>query len=410
MERGLILQTRYFSAGLAPLELEISYRTLFSTGMKHYTNELAFLVVVQGKASLNLNGSELLLAAGDFCLLQPYHIRYFQLTSHQHLELIEIRFSLGLALLLSQNKQAYNSIMQKFQKFFPIVKVNDTDLQVITNYCRWIVTENQSTKSSLTQLNLSLIAFLSTIYTTAIPQARKVQLKSNAGSSLQLLQIYHQEKLSIRKLADKLQISTADFAQNIQQLTNQTPKQQLNQVRIRNAAALMIFDDLSLNAIGRICGFQSEANFYKQFRLQYQQTPQSYRQYLINLQNQLVSLDGVKIIGYLLEHYSENLNLAQTATDLKTAPTKIQQLVKKDFNCTFKSLITDLSLNLAQNYLINSDLTVNQICLKSGFQDLNTFTRNYKKKFQCTPSLTQKKAIQKRGASYATAKLSIHPQ
>lgn len=404
------MQTRYFSAGLAPLELEVSYRALLSTEKKYYTNELSFLVVVRGKAALNLNGSELLLTAGDFCLLQPYHIRYFQLSSHQHLELIEIRFSLGLALLLSQNKQAYNSIMQKFQKFFPVVKVTATDLQAITDYCRWIMTENQSTKSSLTQLNLSLTAFLSTIYTTAIPQARKVQLKSNSGSSLQLLQIYHQEKLSIQKLANKLQISTADFAQNIQQLTNQTPKQQLNQVRIRNAAALMIFDDLSLNAIGRICGFQSEANFYKQFRLQYHQTPQSYRRHLINLQNQLVSLDGVKIIGYLLEHCSENLNLVQTATDLKTAPTKIQQLVKKDFNCTFKNLITDLRLNLAQNYLINSDLTVSQIYLKSGFQDLNTFTRNYKKKFQQTPSTTQKKAIQKRGNNYASTQLSLYPQ
>lgn len=64
----------------------------------------------------------------------------------------------------------------------------------------------------------------------------------------------------------------------IKELFNQTLTEFVNDIRIKHAADQLILTNVPIKLIAHLCGFDSLAHFYKQFRIRYGQTPLDYRQ------------------------------------------------------------------------------------------------------------------------------------
>lgn len=68
----------------------------------------------------------------------------------------------------------------------------------------------------------------------------------------------------------------------------------------------------------------------------------------------------------------------------------ISRCLKKYFNVTPSQFLTEIRLNYAANMLLNSNLSVVDICFECGFENLSWFYRNFKEKYNCTPKQYRK--------------------
>lgn len=83
---------------------------------------------------------------------------------------------------------------------------------------------------------------------------------------LQYLHFHHQKQLTLEELANEFHLAPSDVTSLLKELTHLSFAQNLTRVRIINATALLEFNALSVNQIGRIVGFQSDAYFYREFK------------------------------------------------------------------------------------------------------------------------------------------------
>ena len=91
------------------------------------------------------------------------------------------------------------------------------------------------------------------------------------------------------------------------------------------------------------------------------------------------------VYDYIENHFKEDISLLDTANTIgmtKSAFCKYLKLVTKK---TFTQLVNDLRLGNATKLLIESDLTISEICFASGFSDLSNFYKNFEKSFSKTP-------------------------
>ena len=63
-------------------------------------------------------------------------------------------------------------------------------------------------------------------------------------------------------------------------MTNKSFTQFLNEVRVRNAARLLLQEDLPVTDVCYMVGYNSMTNFYKQFKEITGHTPNGYRKHL----------------------------------------------------------------------------------------------------------------------------------
>ncbi|RMG00373.1 MAG: AraC family transcriptional regulator [Planctomycetota bacterium] len=94
------------------------------------------------------------------------------------------------------------------------------------------------------------------------------------------LQTQPQAKLrqwTVRRMADQCGLGVTQFTRYCRMITNLTPAQYLNQVRLRAAADLLQHTDLPIYEVARRCGFRASQYFATVFRRRYGCSPRAYR-------------------------------------------------------------------------------------------------------------------------------------
>lgn len=383
----------YFSQKFKPADLDIQKETITKSEKKHYRNEIEFLVILSGSASIEINNNSFSINEGDIIQLMPYHINRLLISGKQTIQLFRIRFSIGLLLLISTDKTRYLNAIKNLDRSIPITSVDENARKQIEFLCEAVYMEKQTNMGNMEALHISLVAYLS--YFSHKAQSRKLQEKefqrNSAWKIVEYIQIHHQKNLSPSFVSKELAIDEAVIGPNLFELTGRSFYQLLNQVRIRNAAALFQYEDLSINQIGKICGYRSEAYFYKMFKEIMQMTPLEYRKGLSNPSTSGKSYDAWEIAMYILENCRKELSIAEAAAVMNISQKKINHLLGETFNTTFKEMLNQFRVQIGRTFLVSLDLSVQETALLVGFADSTTFIRNFKAFYGLTP----KKLVQK---------------
>ena len=93
-----------------------------------------------------------------------------------------------------------------------------------------------------------------------------------------------------------------------------------------------------------------------------------------------------EIIEYLNAHYTENITLNSLGAEFGYHPNYLNQLFINATKKTIYSYLLDLRILKAIKLLQNSDLTVSDVCEKTGFCDISHFSKTFKKKTGYNPS------------------------
>ncbi|NQX68696.1 response regulator [Paenibacillus alba] len=98
-----------------------------------------------------------------------------------------------------------------------------------------------------------------------------------------------------------------------------------------------------------------------------------------------------EIAKYANENFYKDINLNAISKLFYVTPNYVSHLFKKEMGINFTEYISKLRIDYAGTLLQSSDLTIQQVSEKSGFNDYFYFTRIFKKVTGLTPSEFRKK-------------------
>ena len=92
-----------------------------------------------------------------------------------------------------------------------------------------------------------------------------------------------------------------------------------------------------------------------------------------------------KIYEYINNHYKEEIRLVQLADMVGMTPVSFSRFFKLCTGTNLSDYIIDIRLGYASRLLVDSTMSVAEICYESGFNNLSNFNRIFKKKKQISP-------------------------
>lgn len=99
-----------------------------------------------------------------------------------------------------------------------------------------------------------------------------------------------------------------------------------------------------------------------------------------------------KLLVYIEENYEQSLTVKDLAHTFNTSCSSLQHLFKKSTGRTLLEYIISLRIYKAEQLLRTTDMSVTEIALSVGIEDVNYFSRLYKKHKGISPSSYRKKA------------------
>ncbi len=104
-----------------------------------------------------------------------------------------------------------------------------------------------------------------------------------------------------------------------------------------------------------------------------------------SLQSRKNSTLNREIISYIGEHYTTDLSLMDIANKFHMSYKYFSRYFKNTFNTTLSDYIMKLRLERAELLLSQAELSVTEISLQTGFNNISFFIRSFKKAYGMTP-------------------------
>ncbi|MBR1721890.1 MAG: AraC family transcriptional regulator [Treponema sp.] len=101
-----------------------------------------------------------------------------------------------------------------------------------------------------------------------------------------------------------------------------------------------------------------------------------------------------KILLYTREHFTEKISIDEAAKIVFLSPSRFMAFFKSQTNTSFVQYLINYRLEIAAEEIIQSRLTITEIAMKNGFENISYFIRSFKKKFGKSP-LVYRKNLQK---------------
>ena len=89
---------------------------------------------------------------------------------------------------------------------------------------------------------------------------------------------------------------------------------------------------------------------------------------------------------YIEENFRRDISLDDVSREVDISPYYFSKLFKQETGRNFIEHLTEIRLKNARDLLQNSQLSIKEICVQSGYSDPNYFSRIFKKYEGVTPS------------------------
>lgn len=90
------------------------------------------------------------------------------------------------------------------------------------------------------------------------------------------------------------------------------------------------------------------------------------------------------ILKYIHLNYKEG-SLAELSALIHQPNYKICKLIKKQTHQTFTQLLQEEKLKVATHLLVTTNMSMNDLIIEVGYENISYFYRIFKKKYQMTP-------------------------
>ncbi len=91
-----------------------------------------------------------------------------------------------------------------------------------------------------------------------------------------------------------------------------------------------------------------------------------------------------RAILFIHENFQNGITLEQTAAYLGLTASYFSDYFQKQVGQNFKAYLDEIRFSHAKNLLFFSDLSIGEICRRSGFSDYANFARRFRQRFGCS--------------------------
>lgn len=180
------------------------------------------------------------------------------------------------------------AVFSEFRKFKKLIQTSNRGMvfdSTIKNELIQVFEEFRSLNDLKKLINLIVILEkLSTTdqYKTILLEKNLTSHKAADVNRLELIFRFvnenYKERISIKKLALKIGLTSNSFCRFFKKMTHQTFSQFVNEFRIRKAIEIFNENQISISEVMYMCGFSDPSYFTKQFKKYQGTTPTSYMQ------------------------------------------------------------------------------------------------------------------------------------
>jgi AraC-like DNA-binding protein len=92
-----------------------------------------------------------------------------------------------------------------------------------------------------------------------------------------------------------------------------------------------------------------------------------------------------KVKDYINQHYKDEIRLNNLAELVGMAPVSFSRFFKLRTGKNLSEYVIDMRLGYASRLLVDSTMSIAEICYECGFNNLSNFNRIFKKNKECSP-------------------------
>ncbi|MDD2286652.1 MAG: AraC family transcriptional regulator, partial [Paludibacter sp.] len=96
-------------------------------------------------------------------------------------------------------------------------------------------------------------------------------------------------------------------------------------------------------------------------------------------------------IAYIDQNFANNITLDSLSSHLFISRSTLCMLIKNKLGQTVNEYINERRLMQGRDFLMNTDMSITDIAMRSGFSDANYFIKRYKKQYGLTPQVDRKR-------------------
>lgn len=93
-----------------------------------------------------------------------------------------------------------------------------------------------------------------------------------------------------------------------------------------------------------------------------------------------------RVTMYIHQHFKEPLELKTIADEIHYSPQYLSKIFHQMMGVTFKEYVTNLRMNYASALIINTDMSISDICVEAGFGTRRNFTKEFKRIYFYSPT------------------------
>ena len=227
---------------------------------------------------------------------------------------------------------------------------------------------------------------------TQVPDDREI---------LRYMYLHCNEKLTLQKLADIFYCGKSTISNRIMEMTGLSFFDLLNEMRVGKTANYLLYTDLTLKELAEILGYVDESHISKVFAARLGTKLGEYRstyQRVENICQVEESRLGYSLVNHVYRNYASDLRAGEVAQKFGISVEKLNRTMLYQTERNFEEFLGLIRVNRACELLASTRKTVLDIALDVGFHNQKTFTRNFLKHRQMTPS-AYRAAVQKPGGS-----------
>lgn len=103
-----------------------------------------------------------------------------------------------------------------------------------------------------------------------------------------------------------------------------------------------------------------------------------------------------KIHDYIIDHYKEKITLGDAANVLSMSPVSVTRLIKQRTGKSFVDFLNEIRIGFATRMIVDSDMSISEICFASGFNNISNFNRTFRRRQGLTPTEFKMKYLGKK--------------
>lgn len=93
-----------------------------------------------------------------------------------------------------------------------------------------------------------------------------------------------------------------------------------------------------------------------------------------------------KVHDYIVAHYKDKITLGDAANILNMSPVSVTRLIKQRTGKSFIDFLNEIRIGFAARQMVDSDMSISEICFSNGFNNISNFNRTFRKKQGLTPT------------------------